>query len=969
MPRTIFDRQDFTITIDGPQVPDFFESIRDWRNGFPPMPYGYQRLWRIALDLTDPDLQAAAWEERLLREARGYADVVVRVSRVAPRVAGATLALPLRVLVAGAPELDVPGIIERVFGSHPPAVRDRAIVAEHQPDVSSLARPESWPTVDVLHFGSPVELEAISRVTIKWHTRLVVFDVHNESEAEEARRVGARLVGRGGPAVVVRRVTRSVDRFYERLIHDFPIDDLGAEADTIFGGQGREELLRVSTPGAELVETIGRAKNWDPGFVKFLHPKYREYRFISWDNVTEAYPMAAAPPIRPLRTITDTARHDDLTANLGEVSTDKALDEFAADWDHNWQYSLHEGDGVIPMLQGMDHLRGLTLKGKGGAAESAEEVRYVNASLWAERADRVVKVDAQRERLTICDPYQLRIQIGPKDEDVPVFLSSALFDDRLDWKPNENGRWVELGVTGAGFRIEGEPVQELWLPRHGESEPVYFAVTPVTSTPVLRYTIYCDGNILQTFRLAALAGEEATREELAKALDVNPEELPEGTYVTRLDFAGAALGDAQSLPGRTLSIVANHAEGERVITVKGAPFLLDNRPGNIAKLVGGVRDALFDNSVNRVDGLDRKDWQYAYGPNAADNAARFASALPALAEKGWALYQRLFSATIRGNIEKALDDAGETTIQVAHALLEDVIPWAAVYDRHYDAEAPEHALCLEAMPNDQGELPAKRCGELPSCPLHPNNLGGRNAEDVAKGVACPLRFWGFRHIVEVPPQQNTEGEAPPRRVTIRAGSSSQLSAGINGALPLAGSHLAKLDELLRRAAVWKHKSMERNEILKDLADSDLDVIYFYCHARGGMADPQFDPPCMEFQESSAALPGHLTAYDFDSTTRWPHEPLVFLNGCSTAAFSPDAISPFIVTFVRDRGASGVIGTEIPVHETLAGEVGFEFLDRFLAGVEAGEALRQVRRALLRKRNPAGLAYTLYACSELKLEHS
>ena len=405
------------------------------------------------------------------------------------------------------------------------------------------------------------------------------------------------------------------------------------------------------------------------------------------------------------------------------------------------------------------------------------------------------------------------------------------------------------------------------------------------------------------------------------------------------------------------------------MTVKGSEFLLDNRPGNIAKLVGGVRDALFDNSVNRVDGLDRKDWQYAYGSDAATNSARFAAALPELAEKGWALYQRLFPPAFARTSRPRSTRKARRTIQVAHALLEDVIPWAAIYDRHYDAGAPQHALCLEAMPSDKGELPAKRCGELPNCPLHPNNLGGRNREEVEKGVACPLRFWGFRHIVEVPPQQNAAGKTPPRRVTISGGKSAQLAAGINGVLPLAATHFTKLAELLKHAAIWKYQSKDRNEILHDLSDPDLDVIYFYCHARGGMADPQYDPPCMEFQESSASPPGKLTPYDLDSNTPWPHQPLVFLNGCSTAAFSPDAISPFIITFVRDRGASGVIGTEIPVHETLAGVVGFEFLDRFLAGVEAGEALREVRRELLRQKNPMGLAYTLYAYSELKLQHS
>ena len=596
MPHTRFVRSDFKVAIarrddgielsigdrstitDGQDVLaalrriDFGDLLRDWNAALPAAPLPAmdpldQRLRRIALEIAGVELHAIPWEQHLRGEAGGSIDEVVRVFRVAPRVAGATLALPLRVLVLDAPELDVAGAIANVFGGRPAAERDRAIVASHETSLVLLAKPESWPTVDILHFGRPPSISggtlvSISRATTKWHTRLVVFDVRDEGDAEEVRQVGARLAGRGGPAVILRRVTSFVGLLYERLIHDFPLDALSIGLDTIFGGQGREELVRVSTLGAELVDTIERAKKWDRGYVEFVKPEYRRLRFVSWNNVANIIRAPAPPPIRPLRTITDTARHDDLIANLGAVSSDAKLDSFLSD-SQTWQYSLHEGEGVLPMIASVDEVCSIASAKAAPEGKETDEPRYVNASLWSEGKEAVAKVDAASERLTIGDPYQLRIQIGDKDKDVPVYLTSALFDDRLDWKPSEKGRWVEVGVTGASFRIEGEAVQELWLPRFGESEPIYFAVTPMTATPVLRYTIYCDGNILQTFRLAALADGEATREQLAAVLDIAHEELPEGTYVTRLDFAGANVNEAECLPRRALSLVANHADGER----------------------------------------------------------------------------------------------------------------------------------------------------------------------------------------------------------------------------------------------------------------------------------------------------------------------------------------------------------------------------------------------------------------------
>ena len=95
--------------------------------------------------------------------------------------------------------------------------------------------------------------------------------------------------------------------------------------------------------------------------------------------------------------------------------------------------------------------------------------------------------------------------------------------------------------------------------------------------------------------------------------------------------------------------------------------------------------------------------------------------------------------------------------------------------------------------------------------------------------------------------------------------------------------------------------------------------------------------------------------------------MIFLNGCQTAAFSPEAISPFVEKFVRDRAAAGVIGTEAPVWERLAAEFAEVFFRRFLGGTPAGKSLLLARRILLSKLNPLGLTYTLYALAELDLK--
>src|SRR5262249_29469564 len=103
-----------------------------------------------------------------------------------------------------------------------------------------------------------------------------------------------------------------------------------------------------------------------------------------------------------------------------------------------------------------------------------------------------------------------------------------------------------------------------------------------------------------------------------------------------------------------------------------------------------------------------------------------------------------------------------------------------------------------------------------------------------------------------------------------------------------------------------------------------------------------------------------------SKTLWSYAPLVLLNGCGTVGFSPDALSPFVEALVNDRGASGVVGTEITIVEPLAAEAAMTVLGSFLAGTAAGAAILAMRRELLAKNNPLGLVYTLYSAGDLTL---
>jgi hypothetical protein len=161
------------------------------------------------------------------------------------------------------------------------------------------------------------------------------------------------------------------------------------------------------------------------------------------------------------------------------------------------------------------------------------------------------------------------------------------------------------------------------------------------------------------------------------------------------------------------------------------------------------------------------------------------------------------------------------------------------------------------------------------------------------------------------------------------------------------------------------ETTNRDALTQALKVDDVDLVYLFCHARGGRADPGVDPPYLELQGLADPAPGRINPAELNSFP-WGHAPLVFFNGCNTGLFSPDALSPFINAVVRDSKASGAVGTEIPVFEELAAEVATLFLERLFKGVPAGQALLETRLEMLGRLNPLGIAYALYAFSGLTI---
>jgi chaperonin GroEL len=89
-------------------------------------------------------------------------------------------------------------------------------------------------------------------------------------------------------------------------------------------------------------------------------------------------------------------------------------------------------------------------------------------------------------------------------------------------------------------------------------------------------------------------------------------------------------------------------------------------------------------------------------------------------------------------------------------------------------------------------------------------------------------------------------------------------------------------------------------------------------------------------------------------------PIVFLNMCQSADLLPSMSSGLVRVFL-DHNASAVVGTESPMTAVFAHAFAEVFLGSLFGGDDVGTALLKARRHFLGedRRNPLGLAYTLY----------
>ena len=944
---------------------------------------------RIVVDIRDVELSGFDWEWTISKwfpRPGGFGGpVIVRSTPVHAPIGESHVTLPfcIRQIATGDAAPLAPEILS-VFGSHPPGVIAAAISVEQLTSGRAddlLKRAPNDPTVDILHFDltpdpslfKPADFgneTKLTRLVDKLGTRLIVMSCADAQQALAARQAAATMVGSGGPAVLVADRTHdshsTLIAFYTNLVHNYPLDAALRQASrfpqyaALFVGGVREEALRFSY----LSEALGRAS-----------ARVLSESEPSTADVRELYAAARLPSDLRQRRI---GRTDDARKDLESIT-------------QNWadlRFEEHEGEGLLPLAASLSRLASVLpdlLPSPQQQPQSIRTPRFVNTSLWSGPGGSLSEMEQTGARLLLGEIYHVGVEVGPKSLRVVTVGAQPIHEELFQWTAEKEGAWIEVAVTGLDFDVIGNPVRDLWLPQSGATRRVYFAVSPRTGPAArLRICVYHEQNVVQSLRVVAMtkssAGEPdlpepVRRAQFAHALAIDEHELADLHdlgYLPRLEYSTAGANAIAEAPPRTLSLVANDKDGVTVTTVKGE-HTFGVKQSDISRYVDDIRNTLREIANEAVPG-GAGETRYRFGLAGVRNQGdvkMLEEALLKLAGVGRELYVQLFTSDAQIGIREELAQPG--VIHVAHVLLEKVIPWSALYDEDYDADDQDgpHQACLHSLSLSAEERNQFRCGSHEDCLKHQSQLAKHRAAGTGTGsastIVCPLHFWGFRHVIEVPGHQadTLNGAVPEYRTRIQNSKPINAVVAMNQNLRLWDAHRVQLQSKFARHA--QVEEVYTRASVKLAIDTDsVDIVYLYCHAREDEnSQKNRVNSYLEFQATTDKRPQRISPGNFGTVT-WRHNPIVFINGCETAGFSPRALSPF-VRFFMGREAAGVIGTEVDVWEPLASEFAETFLEAFLAGESAGDVMRSTRETLLAKFNPLGLVYTLYAAAGLTLQ--
>lgn len=569
--------------------------------------------------------------------------------------------------------------------------------------------------------------------------------------------------------------------------------------------------------------------------------------------------------------------------------------------------------------------------------------RYINTGFYLLDNEELIETE-QPLALDIAT-YILKVNIGKfwgiasPDKAIPEELLGSFFEKK---------KHLEMDVVVHSFDVKiTSSVQKLQLPKMGNSEFLNF---PITFTGTGRHSLDIDllfhGHLLQSKRVEVYVVEKSGDEAPESAFPVQDAYI---TWTRSATLNPDELTFLKKNPRRLTIVTERDIDHNRI----GLRFY-----DNTGKDLGCQHSQLTDDNLTQVLAAVRTQLRETmvngYGGSIGSNEEVLTKHLGKLADIGRSFYRELLPklAGQKNQVERGenlkVNLQPKTIIQVAPLSSQLGVPWELLYER---------------------TIETYRKGRIKLCPTwkehgaKPEDCPSYGTKEERKTV-CPHSFWGYRYIIEqlpckVMPHASTPEHSLP--LLIRNQSPLQFKAIVSTRLDSLNKHWQNLRNLASKEILelLKLDSLDKVESALFDVDNPADILYFYTH--GG--NDTFKRPYFEVGDGEKIKKNDLDAWNINFNR---HQPLIVLNACDSAGYSPESFEN-LLQFFYDRGAAGVIGTQCEVKEMLANELIIHFFESFLQQNSAGEALFKSRKSLLREYlDPRGLVYSLFASADVKL---
>jgi hypothetical protein len=335
--------------------------------------------------------------------------------------------------------------------------------------------------------------------------------------------------------------------------------------------------------------------------------------------------------------------------------------------------------------------------------------------------------------------------------------------------------------------------------------------------------------------------------------------------------------------------------------------------------------------------------------------------------------RRALQAIVCGLLEEHNDDpVHQRDIEIPQAEYERAMATLVgagtmLYNSLFGANPELAAIgrALADLPADHGPLRVEITARDPIIPWH------LLAFPRADSAADPSMIFGLRHRIAYVPRRSGARRQPPSANLRPPGGPLRVVLALNRDIDeWRGS---RRDLAKRQLTNWLSRESAADGALTVAVPDEGDVaevllsslppaelVYFFCHA-----ELDEDPLGIHPVTAALGLTGPHKVSLRELLTRWPTDqeldlaPLIVLNACATSA-PPDQVYAAFTPWLMNKGARGVIGTEVEIPAIFAAAWATEFFRHLLDGAPVADAAFRVTREFVdQQHNLLGLAYALH----------